>query len=155
MLAMDGVPDHVVDLGRIARDWWQGDDSRLLPGEADGATVFEILFQDECRYFGFTGKGVFGRLVELTDGLVDVRSHSFVSEHCRQMTYAVRCIASNLDKGEGRELRELLVSEAPDGVSRIDGTTAMSPDCWVKEGIGDVEVMSFAEWAKTTNGGFK
>ena len=127
----------------------------LLPGEDDGATVFEILFQDGCRYFGFTGTSVFERLVELSNGLVDVQSNSFVSEHCRQMSYFVRCVASNLERGVGRELRELLVAEAPDGVSRIDGTKAMSAKCWLKEGEDDVEVMTFAEWAKTTSGGFK
>jgi len=93
-------------------------------------------------------------LLELSNGLLDVRSNPFVSAHCRQMSFVVRCVASNLDKGHGRELRELLVSEAPAGVLRIDGTTAMSPKCWLKE-AEDVEVMTFAEWAKTTNGGLK
>ena len=133
---------------RVARDWWFHDGGRLLPGEA-GVTVFEILYQDECRYFGFTGSSVFERLVELSRGLVDVRSNGFVSEHCRQMSYVVRCVSSDLDRGLARELRELLVAEAPDGVSRIDGTTVMSSACWLKEGGDDVEVMTFAEWAKT------
>ena len=132
---------------RVARDWWYDDGGRLLPGEA-GVTVFEILYQDGCRYFGFTGSSVFDRLVELSHGLVDVRSNGFVSEHCRQMSYVVRCVASDLDRGVARELRELLVAEAPDGGVRIDGTTVMSPVCWLKEDDDGVEVMSFAEWAK-------
>ena len=152
---IDGVLDRSADLGLLASDWWQENDGRLLPGEAGGVTVFEILYQDGCRYFGFTGTSVFERLVELSNGLVDVRSNSFVGEHCRRLSYVVRCVASNLDRGTGRELRELLVSEAPDGVSRIDGTTAMSPKCWLKEGDDDVEVMTFPEWAKTKSGGFK
>ena len=148
------VLDRSVDAAMVAGHWWQESDGPLSPGEG-GITVFEIVFQDECRFFGFTGKSVFERLVELSNGLVDVRSNSFVSEHCRQMSYVVRCVASNLDRGGARELRELLVAEAPDGGLRIDGTTVMSAVCWLKEGEDDVEVMSFAEWAKTTSGGFK
>ena len=142
---------------RVARDWWYHDGGRLLPGEAGeaGVTVFEILYQDECRYFGFTGSGVFDRLVELSSGLVDVRSNGFVSAHCRQMSYVVRCVSSDLDRSVARELRELLVAEAPDGGVRIDGTTVMSPVCWLKEDDDGVEVMTFAEWAKTTSGGLK
>ena len=143
-----------MDVSSYVAQWWQESDGSLLPGEAGGVTVFEILYEDGCRYFGYTGKSVFERLVELSNGLVDVRSNGFVSEHCRQMSYVVRCVASNLDRGTGRELRELLVSDAPDGVSRVDGTTAMSPKCWLKEGDDDVEVLTFAEWAKTMSGGF-
>ena len=152
-IGYQGLPDQFVDAHLVARDWWLGDDARLLPGEAGGVTVFEILYQDGCRYFGFTGTSVFERLVELSNGLVDVRSNGFVSEHCRQMSYVVRCVDSNLDRGVARELRELLVAEAPDGGLRIDGTTVMSPACWLKEGDDGVEVMSFAEWAKTMSGG--
>ncbi|MCY4417174.1 MAG: hypothetical protein OXE87_12840 [Chloroflexi bacterium] len=147
--------DESVDTHLVARDWWESDGCRLLPGEADEVTVFEVLHQDGCRYFGFTGTGVYERLGELLNGLRDARSSSFVVEHCRQMSYVVRCVASNLDRGTGRELRELLVSQAPDGVARIDGTAAVSPGCWLKESDDDVEVMTFAEWAKMTSGGSK
>ena len=133
---------------------WADSDGGRLPGEESGITLFEILFQDGCRHFAFTGTSVFERLVKLSSGSADVRSNPFLSAHCRQMSYVVRCVASNLDQGAGRELRDLLVAGAPSGVSRIDGTTAMSPDCWLKEGE-DVEVMTFAEWAKTTGGGPK
>ena len=154
-LAIDGVPDSLAEMNLAARDWWLGDDARLLPGEVGGVTVFEILYEDGCRYFGYTGKSVLERLAELSNGLVDVRSNGFVSEHCRQLAYVMRCVASNLDQGGARELRELLVAEAPDEDLRIDGTTVMSPACRLKEGDDGVEVMSFAEWAKTTSGGFK
>ena len=43
------------DPSEIARHWWQESDGLLLPGETGRVTVFEILFQDGCRYFGFTG----------------------------------------------------------------------------------------------------
>ena len=136
----------------VAKEWWR-DGAMLLPGEAGGATVFEILYQDGCRHFGFTGMPVFDRLGELSSGVLDVRSSTFVTDHCRQVAYVVRCVASNLDRARARELRELLVAEAPDGALRIDGTTVMAPDCWVQDNDDRVDVMSFAEWAKTTSGG--
>ena len=137
----------------VARDWWSND-ARLLPGEAArGVTVFEILYEDGCRHFGFTGKRVVERLGELSSGVLDVRSNGFVIDHCRQLAYVVRCVASDLDRDAARELRELLVVEAPEDALRVYGTTVISPDCWVKKGDDGVEVMSFAEWAKTTSGG--
>ena len=47
--------------------------ARCCLAKLTGVTVFEILYQDGCRYFGFTGTSVFKRLVELSNGLVDVR----------------------------------------------------------------------------------
>ena len=143
----------------VAGRWWQESYAPLLAGEVHGVTVFEILFQDQCRYFGFTGMSVFERLVELSSGVLDVRSNAFVSEHCRQLPYVVRCVASNLHRTAGRELRDLLVAQAPDeDVLRIDGTTVTSLHCWIKKGDGGdsgVGVMSFAEWAKNESGGLK
>ncbi len=151
----ESLTAKTVDIGLVATDWWRENGGRLLPGEGDGLTVFEVLYEDGCRYFGFTKTGVFQRLGELSNGSLEVRSGSFVVEHCRQMYYVVRCVASGLDKRGAKELREMLVVAAPDGVARIDGTTAVSPKCWLQEDDDDVEVMTFAEWAKTGNGGLK
>ena len=93
--------------------------------------------------------------MELSNGLVDVRSNPFVSEHSRQMSYEVRCVASDLDRGAARELHELLVAEAPDTYFRRDGTTVMAASCWMRQDANGVEVMSFAEWAKKTSEGLK
>ena len=152
-ICIDTVPDRSAELKLVVGNWWRERDARLLPGEAGGVTVFEILYEDGCRYFGYTDKGVLERLAELSSGLVDVRSDGFVSEHCRQLAYVVRSVETNLDRGEARKLQELLVAEAPDEGLRIDGTTVMSPDCWLKEGDDGVEVMSFSERAKTMSGG--
>ena len=139
----------------VAGHWWQENYRPLLPGETDGVTVFEILFQDQCRYFSFTGMSVFERLVELSSGVLDVRSNAFVSEHSRQLPYVVRCVASSLSRAAARELRDLLVAGAPDDRLRIDGTTVTSVDCWIKTAQEGVVVMSFAEWAKNERGGLK
>lgn len=136
------------DPSEIARQWWLESDGRRVPGQSDGVTVFEIIFQDECRYFGFTGASVF-------EQVVDVRANPFISEHCQQMAYVVRCVRSGLDRRGGRELRDQLVAQAPEGSFRIDGTTVTTADCCVHREANDVEVMSFAEWVKTNDGGVK
>ena len=49
---IEGVPDRFVDAFMTARHWWGEDDSRLLPGEEGGTTVFLVEFADGCRYCG-------------------------------------------------------------------------------------------------------
>ena len=60
-----GVPAWFVDVFVTAQNWWQDDDSRLLPGEEGATTVFLVEFADCCRYCGYTSEGVFSRLREL------------------------------------------------------------------------------------------
>ena len=57
-----GVPDAFM----TARDWWLEGDARLLPGEVGGVTVFEILYEDGCRYFGYTEMSVFDLVNDAT-----------------------------------------------------------------------------------------
>ena len=57
----------------------------------------------------------------------------------------VRCVASKLDRVIARDLRQMLVVEAPGEVFRIDETTVSSPACWLNN---DAEEMSFAEWVE-------
>ena len=59
---IEGAFDRSIDAAMVAGHWWQESNGVLLPGENGHITVFEILFQDECRYFGFTGTTVFRRL---------------------------------------------------------------------------------------------
>ena len=54
-----GVPAWFVDMFVTAQNWWREDDSRLLPGEEGGTTVFLVEFADGCRYCGHTSGGVF------------------------------------------------------------------------------------------------
>ena len=141
--------ERSAEIHQLVTDWWQESGYPLLPGEGDGVTLFEVRFQDGCRYFGLTEIGVFERLVELSRGLVDIRSSLFVSGHCRHMCYVVRCLASGLDRGVATNLREEVVAEAPDGYSPVDGATVVSAGCWLNGGSDPTVVMSFAEWAKS------
>ena len=148
MMVSDTHSFDSMEMGGMVTDWWQEDGRPLLPGEGDGVTLFEVRFQDQCRYFGLTEIGVFERLVELSKGLVDVRSSLFVSGHCRHMCYVVRCLASGLDRGVATNLRAEVVGKAPDEYCPVDEATVVSGGCWLSGGSDPTVVMSFAEWAK-------
>ena len=144
-----GVPDRFVETHLVARDWWREDDTRLLPGEGGGATVFTVEFEDGCRYFGYTRKNVFGRLSELMGGPLDRGSDGFVREHGQRMAYLVYCVTSGMERSRARELRDQLVSQAPGDVYVACGTTVTTSDCWLRECETEAEVLSFSEWTKT------
>ena len=142
------VGNGLVDVGLVATDWWQENDNRLLPGEDGGATVFVVEYEDGCRYLGYTGRSVFGRLTELMGGPFERGSDEFVREHGQRMAYLVYCIASGMGRSCARKLRDALVSQAPVGVYWADGATITTSRCWLLEGETEVEEMTFAEWAK-------
>ena len=127
------VPAHVpvssAELSRLARDWWRAADDNLLPGEAGGRTVFVLDFWDGCRYFGYTRGSVFGRLATLLSEAGSFGFNAFVVGHAARVPYLVRCVASRMDERQARELRNLLVSEAPAHLTRFNGTTVRSAGC--------------------------
>ena len=128
---IEGVPDRFVDAFMTARHWWEKDDSRLLPGEERDYTVFVVDFADGCRYCGYTNGSVFSRLGDLMGGPFDHGSNDFVIEHGRRMVYLVRCVASGMDERKARDLRNLLVSQAPDEWAGSNGTTLEAAGCWL------------------------
>ena len=118
----------------MATDWWRGLAGRALPGEEDGATVFQIEFRDGCRYFGYTEGSVFGRVAALVGDRLGSGENQFISEHAARVPYLVWCVASGLDNTQARELRNLLVSEAAEGMRRGTDTTLESVACWLAAG---------------------
>ena len=144
------VPAGLAEQIKFARDWWHDDPVCLLPGEEGGHTVFVIEFYDGCKYFGYTRKSVVARVASLMSESGGWGSNAFVREHGGSVPYVVRCVASNLDQRQGRQLRDLLVARAPGDVYVAYGTTAITSDCWLSEGdTEEAEVMSFSEWIKT------
>ena len=135
----------------VARDWWQEDDARLLPGEEAGTTVFAVAFQDGCWYFGYTSGSLFGRLCELRGDHLDRGADAFVRDHGQRMAYLVHCVASGLGESCAEKLRDQLMSQAPRDVYLVADTAVTTPDCWLGEEEPEVEVLSFSEWAKTNN----
>ena len=121
------VPAWLAEQIKFARDWWHDDPVCLLPGEEGGHTVFVIEFYDGCKYFGYTRKSVFARLASLMSESGGWGSNTFVREHGGSVPYVVRCVASNLDQRQGRQLRDLLVARAPGDVYVADG----DPVQWV------------------------
>ena len=148
-LQIDGVPDRSADLGLLARDWWQENDGRLLPGEAGGITVFAIEFWDGCRVFDYTPGAVFERVSELGCGPVAVWRNNFVVEHSREMAYVVRCVASDLARAAALELVNRLVVAAPGGMLPLGGGVLERRECFLGEHAPEPVTMSFAEWVKT------
>ena len=120
------LPDRPVKHIQFAKDWWHDDEARLLPGEEHGHTVFVIDYYDGCKYFGYTKEQVFYRAVSLTTQYGGWGTNPFVEQHAQRVPYVIRCIKSNLDDHEARELRDLLVAQAPQNVQHGRGKTIPS-----------------------------
>ena len=148
-LQIDGVPDRSADLGLLARDWWQENDGRPLPGEAGGITVYAVEFWDGCRFFDYTQGSVFERVSELGFGPVEVWRNNFLSEHMGQMAYVVRCVAADLAVTDALELVTRLVVAAPRGMELRGRGALEHPECFLGEHALEPVTMSFGEWVKT------
>ena len=114
---------------QLVRDWWGADDAPLLPGEEGGRTVFVVDFWDGCRYFGYIRGNVFGRLARLVNEPGNFGFNPFVLGHAARVPYLVRCVASRMDEWQARQLRNLLVSKAPEDFTTSNGTTVRAADC--------------------------
>ena len=101
---MEGAADQVVDTHLVAKDWWQENDGRPLPGEAGGITVYAVEFWDGCRLFDYTQGSAFQRVSELGFGPVEALRNRFVAAHAVEMAYIVRCVASDLARADAVEL---------------------------------------------------
>ena len=142
------IPDRRVEMYLVATNWWLEEGARPLPGEESQTTVFVVDFSDGCAYFGYTRESVAGRVASLMSDL-GWGGSEFVREHAGTVAYVVRCVASNLDERGASELRNLLVAQAPGDVSRRNGTTVTTSDCWPREGGTEADVLSLSEWIKT------
>ena len=151
-LTVSEMPGGLVDASAFVAEWWENAAGRRLPGENGGFTVFAIEFWDGCQYFDYTQGSVFERVSELGHGPVDVWQDQFVIEHVGQMAYVVRCVASNPGVGDARELRDLLVCEAPGEVRRSHGMTVEVRGCPLGDDAPPVFSMSFGEWVKSREG---
>ena len=129
LLVPEPLPTSSEKLVHLARDWWRGEDARLLPGEAGGRTVFVVDFWDGCRYFGYTRGSVFGRLATLLSRPGGFGFNAFVLAHAAQVPYLVRCVASGMDERQARQLRQLMVSQAPVEMAGFNGTSVRAAEC--------------------------
>ena len=146
--AMEGLA-QVVDMHLVARDWWQENDGRPLPGEAGGTTVYAVEFWDGCVAFEYTQGSVFERVSELGFGPVESWRNRFVAAHAVEMAYIVRCVDSDLTVAEAVELVNRLVVAAPGGMELRGSGALEHPECFLGEHALEPVTMSFGEWVKT------
>ena len=111
-----------------------------IGGVPNRFTVFVIDFSDGCRYFGWTRDSVASRVAALISDVGGRGANPFVQEHAGGVPYLVRCVASNLDEREARELRNLLVSQAPVVRGDGDGTTVVSSGCRLPRSFAEKEI---------------
>lgn len=125
------LPDFLVERVQFAKAWWGDDQTRPLPGEDLGHTVFVIKFYDGCKVFGYTKEDVTYRAASMAAHLGGWSTHPFVEEHARCVPYVVRCIRSGMDQSGARQLRSLLVSLA--SANKLVGSKTMveTADCWI------------------------
>ena len=158
MQRQDGIEQTVgpfadgVDPAVVVAEWWAESHGCRLPGEEDGHTVFVIMFADGCRFFDYTTSGVMARVVDLGCGPVPSWRDEFVSTHVDQMTYILQCIGSNLGAEDARELRDLLVREAPGDVRKRHGKAVDVRGCPLGEDASPALSMTFGEWVKSRDG---
>ena len=124
-------PDHTTERIQFAKDWWNGDAFRLLPGEADDHTVYVIDFYDRCKYFGYTKEPVFHRAASLAANIGSWDTNTFVEEHAARVPYAIHCIKSGLNDLQARRLRDILVAQAPENVLADCGNVVQTHNCWL------------------------
>ena len=146
--AMEGLA-QVVDMHLVARDWWQENDGRPLPGEAGGTTVYAVEFWDGCVAFEYTQGSVFERVSELGFGPVEIWRNRFVAAHAVEMAYIVRCVDSDLTVAEAVELVTRLVVAAPAGMVPVGRGALEHAACFLGENALEPVTMSFGEWVKT------
>ena len=146
--AMEGLA-QVVDIHLVARDWWQENDGRPLPGEAGGTTVYAVEFWDGCVAFEYTQGSVFERVSELGFGPVEIWRNRFVAAHAVEMAYIVRCVDSDLTVAEAVELVTRLVVAAPAGMVPVGRGVLEHAACFLGEHALEPVTMSFGEWVKT------
>ena len=146
--AMEGLA-QVVDMHLVARDWWQENDGRPLPGEAGGTTVYAVEFWDGCVAFEYTQGSVFERVSELGFGPVEIWRNRFVAAHAVEMAYIVRCVDSDLTVAEAVELVTRLVVAAPAGMVPVGRGALEHAACFLGEHALEPITMSFGEWVKT------
>ena len=121
------LPHPPMEHVQFAGNWWYDDKARPLPGEECGYTVFVIDFYDGCKYFGCMKEYVAYRAAALSAYIGGWGPNFYVQQ---QVPYVVRCIKSNLNNDDAKELRDMLVAMAPENVQRR-GNTVQTANCWV------------------------
>ena len=138
-----------VDIGLVAKKWWRDNSGRRLPGEASGYTVFVVQFLDGCVFVEYTQGTAFERVSELAFSPVEIWQDRFVASHAVAMAYLVRCVASELTRGEAAELASRLMVTAPQGMELRGRRVLEHAECFLGVNAPEPVSMSFGEWIQT------
>ena len=130
---------------QFAKNWWNDEKARPLPGEDQDHTVFVIDFYDGCKYFGYTKEFVACRAASLATPMGGWGPNAFVQEHAQHVPYVIRCIRSNLDDQGAKELRGLLIAAAPENVHRGRGSSIQTQGCWLLHHEESPDTIPFLE----------
>ena len=153
--AVDRFED-VVDAAALVAEWWEKADGRRLLGEEGGWTVFAIQFWDGCHYFGVTDMSILDAVDDLVAAPFLERRSLFVSDHCGQMGYVVRCVGSDLAQELAEQLRADLVHQSSvDSDSNEAGAGVVVGDGCVFAAVPKAPIrMTIGDWMKAREQGF-
>ena len=147
--------EPTVDAEAFVTEWWATADGRRLPGEEGGWIVFAVEFWDGCRHFGVTELGILDAVDDLVASPFLERRSLFVSDHCGQMGYVVRCVGSDLAQELAEQLRSDLVHQSSvDSDSNEAGAGVVVGDgCVFAEVPKEPVRMTIGEWMKAREQG--
>ncbi len=152
-LTANETPDGLVDASAFAAEWWGSAEGRRLPGEAAAFTIFAIEFWDGCRYVGVTEMRILDAVDDLVASPFLERRSLFVSDHCGQMGYVVRCVASDMAQDLAEQLRSALVEQLTVDSNPNEAGTVVGDGC-VFAAVPKAPIRkSFGEWVNTREQG--
>ncbi len=152
-LTANETPDGLVDASALVAEWWENVAGRRLPGENGGFTVFAIEFWDGCRYVGVTEMRILDAVDDLVASPFLERRSLFVSDHCGQMGYVVRCVGSDLAQELAEQLRSGLVEQLAVDSDPKEAGVVVGDGC-VFAAVPKAPIRkSFGDWVKTREQG--
>ena len=135
-----------VGVGAFVTEWWEKAVERRLPGEEGAWTVFMIEFWDGCRHFGVTETSILDAVDDLVASPFLERRSLFVSDHCGQMGYVVRCVGSALTQDIAEQLRADLVHHSSVDSDSKEAGVVVGDGCVFAEVPKAPVRMSIGDW---------
>ena len=145
--------ESTVDVAALVTEWWENADGRRLPGEEGGCTVFAVELWDGCRYFGVTDMSILDAVDDLVASPFLERRSLFVSDHCGQMGYVVRCVGSDLAQELAEQLRADLVHQSSVDSDSNEAGVVVADGCVFAEVPKAPVRMTIGEWMKAREQG--
>ena len=147
------APPELADVSAFVAEWWGSAAGGVLPGEVAATTVFVVEFWDGCRFVGVTDMSILDAVDDLVASPFLDRRSLFVSDHCGQMGYVVRCVGSSIAQDLAEQVRSALMEQlAVDSESKEAGVV-VGDRCVFAEVPKAPVRKSFSEWVKTREQG--